>query len=621
VAPMVFTAGLIVAAGTAALVAGRLEFFRAFGPGLAATTLVTLAVSITLVPALVALFGPRLFGARLRREAAQTADEPEREPVSDMAGNGASNDGLRGRVAGALARPRTALARTETLAREHQTARWRLLVARVASSRPVAIVIAALTIGVLVVAALGMRSTKLGMDFVHALPAGSEARQAAEAAGRGFAPGIVAPTEVDVVAPDVASRRAQLARLQGLIAREPGVAAVVGPRDQLPPPAPPVVVARNGGGARYAVVFDTDPLAAPAIHDMRALRDRMPELMRAAGVGPARVAFGGQTALAADTVSRVIDDLKRVAVVAIVINVLLLALFMRALVAPLFLVASSVLGLLASLGLATLVFQNVLGEPNLTYYVPFAAAVLLVALGSDYNVFVAGRIWEEARRMRLREAIAVAAPQAARAVTVAGVALAASFALLAIVPLRSFREFAFVMGAGVLIDTFIVRTMLVPALTSIFGEAAWWPGRRVKGLSTGEFVALVAGRAGLTHAQARRATEATLATLAERITPRETQVLTSQLPDDLTEAMASSSERAERFDADEFLRRMSRREGVAEGEAAAHARAVLLTLEETMAGDLDYVRGQLSEDYAPLFDAARPEAPEAVSTTSSRRGP
>jgi putative drug exporter of the RND superfamily len=619
VAPMVFTAGLIVAAGTAALVAGRLEFFRAFGPGLAATTLVTLAVSITLVPALVALFGPRLFGARLRREAAQATDAPE--PVREMARSGAEHDGLRGRVEGALAAPRTALARTETLAREHQTARWRLLVARVASSRPVALVIAALTIGVLVVAALGMRSTKLGMDFVHALPADSEARQAAEAAGRGFAPGIVAPTEVDVVAPDVASRKTQLVRLQSLIAREPGVAAVVGPRDQLPPPAPAVVVARNDGGARYAVVFDTDPLAAPAIHDMRALRDRMPELMRVAGVGPARVAFGGQTALAADTVSRVIDDLKRVAVVAIVINVLLLALFMRALVAPLYLVASSVLGLLASLGLATLFFQNVLGEPNLTYYVPFAAAVLLVALGSDYNVFVAGRIWEEARRMRLREAIAVAAPQAARAVTVAGVALAASFALLAIVPLRSFREFAFVMGVGVLIDTFIVRTLLVPALTSIFGEAAWWPGRRVKGLSTTEFVGLVAGRAGLTHAQARQATEAALATLAERITPRETQVLTSQLPDDLTAAMGSSSDRAETFDADEFLRRMSEREGVAEAEAAAHARAVLLTLEETMAGDLDYVRAQLSEDYAPLFDTAPPEAPEPVSSTSSRRGP
>ena len=192
-----------------------------------------------------------------------------------------------------------------------------------------------------------------------------------------------------------------------------------------------------------------------------------------------------------------LDDLARVAVVAILVNLLLLALFMRALVAPLYLVASSILGLLATLGLSTLFFQRVLGQDDLTYYVPFAAAVLLVALGSDYNVFVAGRIWDEARRMRLREAIAVAAPQAARAVTVAGLALAASFALLAIVPLRSFREFAFVMAVGVLIDTFVVRTLLVPALTSLFGERAWWPGRRVRRLSTREFLDLVGGRTGL----------------------------------------------------------------------------------------------------------------------------
>jgi putative drug exporter of the RND superfamily len=79
---------------------------------------------------------------------------------------------------------------------------------------------------------------------------------------------------------------------------------------------------------------------------------------------------------------------------------------MRALVAPLYLVASSILGLLATLGLSTIFFQGVLGQDDITYYVPFAGAVLLVALGSDYNVFVAGRIWDEARRMRLHEATA-----------------------------------------------------------------------------------------------------------------------------------------------------------------------------------------------------------------------
>jgi uncharacterized protein (DUF2267 family) len=204
--------------------------------------------------------------------------------------------------------------------------------------------------------------------------------------------------------------------------------------------------------------------------------------------------------------------------------------------------------------------------------------------------------------MRLREAIAVAAPQAARAVTVAGLALAASFALLAIVPLRSFREFAFVMAAGVLIDTFVVRTLLVPALTSLFGESAWWPGRRVRGLSAREFVELVGGRAGLTHPEARRATDAALVTLSERITPRETHVLAAQLPRDLRPFVLSPKGGPERFGAEEFVRRVGEREGVGDEEAAAHARAVLATLDEAVAGDLDYVRAQLSADYAALFD-------------------
>jgi uncharacterized protein (DUF2267 family) len=400
----------------------------------------------------------------------------------------------------------------------------------------------------------------------------------------------------------VARRSAQLARLQDLVGREDGVAAVVGPRDQPRQPAPQAMLARNGGAARLAVVFDSDPLGAPAIRHLRALRDRMPALQRAAGLGGARVAFGGETALADDTVSGVLDDLARVAAVVVLVNVVLLALFMRALVAPLYLVAASILGLLASLGLTTFVFQDLLGEDDLTYYVPFAAAVLLVALGSDYNVFVAGRIWEAARRMRLREAIAVAAPQAAPAVTVAGLALAASFALLAIVPLRAFREFAFVMAVGVLIDTFVVRTLLVPALTSLFGESGWWPGRRVRGLSAHEFVDLVGGRTGLTHPAARRATDAALVTLSERITPRESHVLAAQLPRDLRPFVLTPKGGPERFGADEFVRRVGEREGVGDREAAAHARAVLATLDEAIAGDLDYVRAQLSDDYAPLFE-------------------
>jgi RND superfamily putative drug exporter len=613
VAPIVFTAGLIVAAGTAALVAGKLDFFRAFGPGLALTTLISMVVAITLVPALIGLFGGRLFGKRVREEGERAAREARADRgrvVEERPKPGAERADEPGALARGgpiaslrqrLTRPVTAMRRTPELAEEHGTAPWRLFVARIAASPPVALVIAIVAIGGLAYAASNVRDMKLGLTFIAALPPHDEVRVASEAAQKGFAPGILAPTEVDLVQPGIGAKRAQLARLQGLIGREPGVAAVLGPQQQ-PGAAVPLAISRDGQAARYAVVLDEDPLGARAVDRFRQLRDDMPTLVRRAGLGPGlQLSFGGETALADDTITRVLDDLKRVSVVAIVVNLVLLVLFMRALVAPLYLVASSVLGLLASLGLTTLLFQQIVGNEDLTYYVPFAAAVLLVALGSDYNVFVAGRIWEEARRHRLREAIAVAMPAAARAVTAAGLALAASFALLAIVPLRSFREFAFVMAVGVLVDTFIVRSMLVPALTSLFGERAWWPGRRVTRTRRRDLVERVAARARVGPDEAERATKAALCTLAERITKAETRTLAAQLPEDLSDQIKGVARRPERFGADEFVRRMGEREGVPDDVARDHARAVLSTLEDTTLDGLAYVRAQLSEDYESLF--------------------
>src|SRR5205085_11009656 len=108
--------------------------------------------------------------------------------------------------------------------------------------------------------------------------------------------------------------------------------------------------------------------------------------------------------------------------------------------------------------------QGLLGWAALTYYVPLAVGVLLLSFGSDYNLFVVGRIWQESDARGVSEAIRHTTPRASRAISVAGVALALSFAALAIVPLRPFWEFALTMCVGVLIDTFVVRSYLIPAL-------------------------------------------------------------------------------------------------------------------------------------------------------------
>jgi RND superfamily putative drug exporter len=266
--------------------------------------------------------------------------------------------------------------------------------------------------------------------------------------------------------------------LQQLLDREPGVSGVFGPAQQPEQLANmALTISKDGRAARYVVVLRDDPLSGPGIDTVSRLEDRMPTLMRRAALHGAQASFAGDTALVAETINRTVSDFARIGAVILAVDLLLLILLLRAVVAPLYLLATSVLALIASIGLTVLVFQVLLKRPDLTYYVPIAGAVLLVSLGSDYNIFVVGRIWEEARTHPIREAVAVGSRRATRAVTLAGITLAASFGLLAIVPLTPFRELAFLLGAGVLIDSFLVRSVLAPSLIALFGRTSTWPSR------------------------------------------------------------------------------------------------------------------------------------------------
>ena len=190
-APLVFAAGLIVAAGTAALLVGELDFFRAFGPGLALTTLISLLVAGTLVPALMGIFGGRLFGRRLRADLAEAPAEPppddpeafedvRRDLKLDQAGENGDRGGPVTRGRRALARPLLAIRRAPKLGRADQTSPWRVLVARIASTRPVAV-----AIGLVAIAALARGRQRpahdRARDHLHQRPA---ERQRGQAGGR-----------------------------------------------------------------------------------------------------------------------------------------------------------------------------------------------------------------------------------------------------------------------------------------------------------------------------------------------------------------------------------------------------------------------------------------------------
>ncbi len=440
--PIIATAGLIVAAATASLAVARTELLRAFGPGLALTVLTAMVVSMTLEPALMAVFGRLLF----RRVSL-------RQRRHDAAGQRAPRPGL--------------------------------IAARFAATRPMALLIAAACVAGLLGAAWAARDLRLGSPLIRELPPAATAVRASTAASDGFAPGILSPTEILVIGPGVAGQSAALARLQDELARQPGVAELAGPANFPGQPGASggagtlnPMLASSGGAARFVVVEKTDPLDATAINRVEALQDRLVSLGRAAGLSGVRFEVAGQTPLIADSIGSVFGDLGRVALAIIAVTLILLMLFLRSLLAPVYLLAASVLAVFATLGLALLICRAVLGSAGMVYFVPFAAGVLLVSLGSDYNVFVVGRIWEEARRRPVADAVAIAAPGASRAITTAGVALAASFAMLAVIPLEQFRQLAITMAVGVILDAIAVRSLLVPALVALFGRLGMWPGNK-----------------------------------------------------------------------------------------------------------------------------------------------
>jgi RND superfamily putative drug exporter len=606
-APMVFAAGVIVAASCAALLAGELAFFRVFGPAMALCALVVTAVALTLVPALLAILGPRLYGRAVREARPVAPDTGEFRALAAPEPVGRSDDQrerVRLRFAGWYGAVRAARRR----ALEQGDAPWRAIAGRIRWTRPIALLVVLGCVAGLGWAASRAADVDLGVSYVRALPDSTEARAAGDDATHGFGAGILAPAEIVVEQTGIGDRRAALGSVQRAIGRHDGVAVVVGPAQQLKS-LPPLTVAESGDAVRFIAFMDGDPTAAPAIHTVQALQRDLPATLRRAGLpAGARVSFGGESALAADTVSAVQDDTVRIAIALAAVTLLLLALFLRALIAPVALVAASALGYLAALGLTALACEALFGEEQITYYVPLVGLVLLVALGSDYNVLIAGRIRFESARRRVQEAVAVAAPQASRAITVAGMTLAATFALLAIVPLRPFRELAILLAVGVLVDALLVRPLLVPGLIALLGRAAWWPARALRPQPAAAIVEKVARRRGTPAQEAEEMTRATLSTLGERIGAQQADELGAHLPPELSDAL-EDHESCEPFGYTEFVRRVAEREGVPVERAEQDAGAVMAALREVVGDDeLDYVRAALSEDYRPLLgDVARGE--------------
>lgn len=326
---------------------------------------------------------------------------------------------------------------------------WRRIGERVAA-RPARVLV--ITTGVLVVMCLGLLNLSGGLTQSNSFRDRVESVAGQELVAKGFPAGASAPTDV------IVSEPSRVAAVTRAVAGVPGVAAVRATGESGPE------------GTLLAASLSMDPNSTEAY-------DLVPELRRAARSADPEALVGGTSAVEHDLRSASARDTKLLVPLTLVIVFIILGLLLRAIVAPVALIATVVLSFAAALGFSAVVFDVVFGFPGSDPSFPLFAFIFLVALGVDYNIFLMARVREETLTHGTREGMLRGLAVTGSVITSAGIVLAGTFSVLAVLPLVFLTELGFAIAFGVLLDTFLVRSVLVPALVFVLGPKVWWPSK------------------------------------------------------------------------------------------------------------------------------------------------
>jgi RND superfamily putative drug exporter len=312
---------------------------------------------------------------------------------------------------------------------------------------------------ILVVGALGALGGREQLDFSEAFRTPPESVAGQQLIADRFIPGRAAP--VNVVTPYAARDAVTAALTQG---RRTPVQEMYLSAASVPPE----------GQASELALAQAYLKVNPFSHEAT---DAVPELRRAArAAGGASVLLGGEVPEAYDTREALKHDTRRIVPIGLILILLILGLLLRAVVMPLYVVATVILSFGFALGVSSLIFTHVMDQPASDPSLEQFAFIFLVALGVDYNVFLLARIREErAEHGTTRDAVIAALERTGGVITSAGLVLAATFSVLMALPLESLFQVGFVVALGLLADTFLVRALLVPSIAILLGERNWWP--------------------------------------------------------------------------------------------------------------------------------------------------
>jgi putative drug exporter of the RND superfamily len=308
------------------------------------------------------------------------------------------------------------------------------------------------TIALLVFFSLGLLSFNTNLTQTNGFRGHPESVQGQDLLQSAFPAGASVPA--DIIVPPGSNPRAVVVAAEQV----PGVASVR-------------VVQRGPPGLRLQATLGVNPYSVKAY-------DVIPDIRAAVkNAGGKDVRVGGGTAQEADLRTAAADDTRLIVPLALLVVFVILVLLLRAVVAPLLLMATVVLSFAAALGIGSFFSTEVFGFAGLDPSYPLFVFVFLVALGIDYNIFLMARVREETILYGTRTGMLRGLAVTGAVITSAGIVLAGTFSALAVLPLVFLTELGFTIAIGVLLDTFIVRSILVPALTFDFGDRVWWRSR------------------------------------------------------------------------------------------------------------------------------------------------
>jgi RND superfamily putative drug exporter len=413
VGEVISSAAAAIAVTFLVLLLATFGVFSAWGPSLAIAVIVMGITSLTLMPALVSLLGTAVFWP------SKAWKKQPKGSISQAIGRGVGK---------------------------------RPAVAAVASGL------------VLVVLALGSLGFKADYDFAAGFPQDTESAQATKDMEKGFPPGLTTPVQVFIKSDSgqpVTDQ--QLAAFSQEAESAPGVGAVQQP-----------VPGQDKSVARVDLILKENPASNEAIS---LVKDELTPAVHKAAPEGTRAYVGGATAIFADINAVNNRDLSVILPVAAVLIALILALLLRSVVAPLYLVVAVLLGFAATLGSAVYVFQDGMGEAGVTFQLPIILYLFVLAIGTDYNILMTARLREEAKEGHSpREAAALAVHHGGPTVAAAGLILAGTFSVMMLAPVSMLQQMGFSVAIGIALSAFVMSMFLVPGITAMLGHRAWWPG-------------------------------------------------------------------------------------------------------------------------------------------------